>query len=83
MASITLENSFQSTSKDMGENHIKAHTKQHKYLQANEPLVETLTNNKQEDDSVQLALKYAQEKAGLLTQKSWFKYTCYKRINLS
>ena len=74
MASITLENSFQSTSKDMGENHIKAHAKQHKYLQANEPLVETLTNNKQEDDSVQLALKYAQEKAGLLTQKSWFKY---------
>ncbi len=74
MASITLENSFQSTSKDMGSNHIKAHNKQHKYLQENEPLIETLTDNKQEDNSVQLALKYAQEKAGLHTPQSWFKY---------
>lgn len=74
MASITLENSFQSTSKDMGDNHIKAHAKQHKYLQDNEPMIETLSNNKQEDNSVQLALKYAQEKAGLRTPADWFKY---------
>lgn len=74
MASITLENSFQSTGKDMGSNHIKAHAKQHKYLQDNEPLVETLTVNKQEDDSVKLALKFAQEKTGLLTPKDWINY---------
>nr|WP_192962733.1 hypothetical protein [Limosilactobacillus reuteri] len=59
---------------DMGSNHIKAHAKQHKYLQENEPLIETLTDNKQEDNSVKLALKYAQEKAGLRTPQSWFKY---------
>lgn len=74
MASITLENGFQSTAKDMGENHVAAHEKQHKYLQKNEPLIETLSNNKQEDNSVQLALKYAQEKAGLRTPEEWFKY---------
>lgn len=74
MASITLENSFQSTTKDMGSNHIKAHAKQHKYLQENEPLIETLTDNKQEDNSVELALKYAQEKEGLRTPEKWFKY---------
>lgn len=71
---ITLENSTQSTKKDMGKNHIIAHSKQHKYLQTNEPLIITLTNNRQDDDSISLALNFAQKMEGLLTPKEWLKY---------
>ena len=74
MSSITLESSYQSTAKDMGDSHIKAHQKQHKYLQANEPLIETLTDNKSSDNSVSLALKNAQEKYGLKSPEEWLKY---------
>ena len=51
MASVTLENSYVSTGKDMGKSHEKAHSKQHKYLQKDEPNIITLTNNKSEDSS--------------------------------
>lgn len=74
MASITLENSYQSTNRDMGDNHVKAHAKQHKYLQKDEPLIETLTSNQTSDDSVHLALDFAQKNLGLKTPSEWLKY---------
>ena len=73
MAAITMENSFVSTNKDMGENHIHAHQKQRKYLQKDEPLIETLTTNSDRDDSTDLALKMAQN-AGIRTPAEWIKY---------
>lgn len=79
MASITIENSYQSTNHDMGDNHIKAHKKQHKYLQQDEPLIETLTNNKNSDNSVQLALEFAQANCGLKTPAEWLKYNSKQR----
>lgn len=74
MSSITLENSYISTSLDMGDSHISAHSHQHKYLQKNEPLIETLTGNKRSDNSTQLALQFAQDHQGLLTPQQWKKY---------
>lgn len=74
MASITLENSYQSTNKDMGNRHIIAHSHQHNYLQKNEPKIETLTPNNADDDSVKIALKYAQAELGLLKPLEWQKY---------
>lgn len=68
-----MENSFVSTNKDMGENHIHAHQKQRKYLQKDEPLIETLTTNSDRDDSTDLALKMAQN-AGIRTPAEWIKY---------
>lgn len=79
MSSITLENSYHSTAKDMGDSHIKAHAKQRKYLQSDEPLIETLTNNKNSDNSVQLALNLGQQKQGLMTPEYWLKYNSKQR----
>lgn len=79
MASITIENSYQSTNHDMGDNHIHAHAKQHKYLQQDEPLIETLTGNKNSDDSVRLALEFAQSHCGLKTPVEWAKYNAKQR----
>lgn len=70
MASVTLENSYQSTNMDMGDSHQKAHGKQHKYLQKDEPLVETLTDNKSEDLSTDLAIKMAVEQ-GVKNEDDW------------
>lgn len=63
----------------MGDNHIHAHAKQHKYLQQNEPLIETLTDNKTSDDSVMLALEFAQKNIGVMTPKEWVKYNANQR----
>lgn len=79
MASITIENSYQSTNHDMGDNHIKSHAKQHDYMQDNEPLIETLTDNKNSDNSVDLALQFAQTNCGLKTPKEWLKYNSKQR----
>lgn len=79
MTSITIENSYQSTNHDMGDNHIDAHAKQRKYLQQGEPLIETLTNNKSSDSSVQLALAFAQKNIGVMTPKEWVKYNANQR----
>lgn len=79
MASITIENSYQSTNHDMGDNHINSHKKQHKYLQKNEPLIETLTDNKTSADSVQLALDFAQSNCGVKTPDEWVKYNAKQR----
>lgn len=73
MSSITMENSFVSTNKDMGSNHVVAHQDQHQYLQKNEPTIETLTDNSEKEKSTDLALKMAQ-KAGVRTPKEWIKY---------
>ena len=70
MASVTLENSYQSTNMDMGDSHEKAHGKQHKYLQKDEPLIETLTDNKSEDLSTDLAIKMAVEQ-GVKNEDDW------------
>ena len=74
MASITMESSYQSTNKDMGTNHIKAHAHQHKYLLSDEPKIETLTNNRLNDQSTDLALHFAQENLGLLKPDEWITY---------
>lgn len=68
-----MENSFISTGKDMGSNHVKAHQSQHQYLQKGEPLIETLTANSEKDTSTDLALQMAQN-AGVRTPKEWIKY---------
>ena len=73
MASVTLENSYQSTNMDMGDSHEKAHGKQHKYLQKGEPLIETLTNNKSEDLSTDLAVEMA-VKQGVKNEDDWETY---------
>ncbi|MDO5304145.1 MAG: hypothetical protein Q4E87_01055 [bacterium] len=73
MASVTLENSYQSTNMDMGDSHEKAHGKQHKYLQKDEPLIETLTDNKSEDLSTNLAIKMA-IKQGVKNEDDWEVY---------
>lgn len=68
-----MENSFVSTNKDMGSNHVNAHQNQHQYLQKGEPLIETLTANSEKDTSTDLALQMAQN-AGVRTPKEWIKY---------
>ena len=73
MASVTLENSYVSTGKDMGKSHEKAHSKQRKYLQKDEPNIVTLTSNKSEDLSVDLAMKMA-VKMGVKGEDEWEEY---------
>lgn len=68
-----MENSFISTGKDMGSNHVKAHQSQHQYLQEGEPLIETLTANSEKDKSIDLALQMAQN-VGVRTPEEWIKY---------
>lgn len=55
----------------MGESHVKAHSKQRKYMRPDEPAIETLTNNQDGDNSVELALNFAQKNIGLRTYDSW------------
>lgn len=78
MASITMENSYKSTAKDMGESHVAAHSKQKKYKQADEPDIETLTGNNVSDSSLDLARQMAQ-KQGVLNEEEWEKYNRHLR----
>ena len=55
----TIENSFHSTSNDMGASHVKIHENQHTRLVDGEPLIETLTANKPTDESFDLMKKMA------------------------
>lgn len=73
MASVTLENSYVSTNLDMGNSHEKAHDKQHKYLQKDEPKILTLTDNNPEDLSTELAVKMA-IKQGVKSEDDWEEY---------
>lgn len=67
-----MESSYQSTNKDMGANHVVAHKNQHKYLQKDEPLIETLSSNDEQEKTTDIALKFAQNNLGLLTPEKWF-----------
>lgn len=73
MASVTQENSYQSTNNDMGVKHEKAHSRQHKYQQKDEPNIETLTDNKPSDLSTDLAVKMAKNQ-GLKDEETWEEY---------
>lgn len=79
MSSITIENSYQSTNKDMGDKHITAHAHQHKYLQSDEPLIETLTDNNPSDSSTNLALDWAIKHTSMLNQQEWKVYNSHLR----
>lgn len=79
MNSITIENSYQSTNKDMGNNHISAHAHQHLYLQEGEPLIETLTPNKPSDSSTDLALNWAIKNTNVMSENEWKKYNSHLR----
>ena len=78
MASVTVENSYKSTVKDMGQLHIDAHSKQKKFQQSGEPDIETLTPNNVDDNSLDLALQMAQ-KQGVLTEDDWEEYNRHLR----
>lgn len=78
MASVTIENSYKSTVKDMGQLHIDAHSKQKKFQQDGEPDIETLTSNNVDDSSLDLALQMAQ-KQGVLTEDDWEEYNRHLR----
>ncbi|MDY5629011.1 MAG: hypothetical protein SPF33_05310, partial [Limosilactobacillus coleohominis] len=78
MASVTMENSYKSTAKDMGESHVAAHSKQKKYKQADEPDIETLTGNNVSDSFLDLARQMAQ-KQGVLNEEEWEKYNRHLR----
>lgn len=79
MNSITIESSYQSTNKDMGDNHITAHANQHKYLQKDEPLIETLTPNKTSESSTDLALDWAIKNTDVMNENEWKNYNSHLR----
>lgn len=66
----TVENSYHSTSEDMGESHVKIHENQHTRLVKNEPLIETLTSNNSSDSSFDLMKEMAHEQ-GVMSEDEW------------
>lgn len=66
----TIENSYHSTSEDMGESHVKIHENQHTRLVKNEPLIETLTSNNSSDLSFDLMKKMA-HRQGVMSEEEW------------
>lgn len=66
----TVENSYHSTSEDMGESHVKIHENQHTRLVKNEPLIETLTPNQSSDSSFDL-MKEMAHKQGVMSEDEW------------
>ena len=66
----TVENSYHSTSEDMGESHVKIHENQHTRLVKNEPLIETLTSNNLSDSSFDL-MKEMAHKQGVMSEEEW------------
>lgn len=66
----TVENSYHSTSEDMGESHVKIHENQHTRLVKNEPLIETLTSNNSSDSSFDL-MKEMAHKQGVMSEEEW------------
>ncbi|MCG0786505.1 hypothetical protein IMAU10117_03037 [Lactiplantibacillus plantarum] len=63
--SITMEDNYVYSSADMGDSHVKAHAKQHNYMQDNEPEIIMLNNNS--------ALNVAIDN-GVKTKDEWIKY---------
>ena len=68
--SQTIENSYHSTSADMGDSHIEIHENQRKRLVDNEPLIETLTSNNSSDSSFDLMKKMAHAQ-GVMSEDEW------------
>ena len=68
--SQTIENSYHSTSADMGDDHIKIHENQHTRLIKNEPLIETLTSNDSSDSSFNL-MKMMAHQQGVMSENEW------------
>lgn len=66
----TIENSYHSTSEDMGESHVKIHENQHTRLIKNEPLIETLTSNDSSDSSFNL-MKMMARQQGVMSEDEW------------
>ena len=71
--SQTVENSYHSTSADMGESHIAIHQNQHTRLIDGEPLIETLSNNKSSDSSHEL-MKAMAHQQGVKSESEWREY---------
>ena len=71
--SQTIENSYHSTSADMGESHIAIHQNQHTRLIDGEPLIETLSNNKSSDSSHEL-MKAMAHQQGVKSESEWREY---------
>lgn len=69
----TVENSYHSTSADMGESHITIHQNQHTRLIDGEPLIETLSNNKSSDSSQDL-MKQMAHAQGVKSESEWKQY---------
>ena len=68
--SQTIENSYHSTSADMGDSHIEIHENQHIRLVKNEPLIETLTSNNSSDSSFDLMKEMAHSQ-GVMSEAEW------------
>ena len=68
--SQTIENSYHSTSADMGDSHIEIHENQRKRLVDNEPLIETLTSNNSSDSSFDL-MKMMARQQGVMSEDEW------------
>ena len=71
--SQTIENSYHSTSADMGDSHVSIHQNQHTRLIAGEPLIETLTPNKSSDSSYDLMKQMAHQQ-GVKSESEWKEY---------
>ena len=59
MATVTIENSWESNDADMGESHTEIHKNQHNWLQEDEPLYETIIGDPAKSGH-ELALEMAQ-----------------------
>lgn len=68
--SQTIENSYHSTSADMGDSHIEIHENQRKRLVDNEPLIGTLTSNNSSDSSFDL-MKEMAHRQGVMSEEAW------------
>lgn len=72
MATVTIENSWESNDADMGESHTEIHKNQHNWLQENEPLYETIIGDTTKSGH-ELALEMAQ-KIGVKKPEEWKLY---------
>lgn len=60
-----MEDNYVYSSADMGDSHVKAHAKQHNYMQDNEPEIIMLNNNSALDIAIDNGVK---------TKDEWIKY---------
>lgn len=72
MATVTVENSWESNDADMGESHTEIHKNQHNWLQEDEPLYETIIGDTAKSGH-ELALEMAQ-KMGVKKPEEWKLY---------